>query len=214
MRKRTRAPREPKQARSRGTRERLIRAAQELLAKRAFRDMTVRQIASRAHASVGTFYKHFPAKRDLLPVLVDQAQSAVDSKEIQSNFKKTIGVPLVERVAWLVGFVAATTIRRRNILRACIAARYATELELSSNQTARSRNDMRRVHDWLLECKKEISHPDPRTAVRVGVYLSLQSLQTALLFEKIPADLSRKQLIVEAERMLLSYLTTHEKAAA
>jgi hypothetical protein len=44
-------------------------------------------------------------------------------------------------------------------------------------------------------------------AVRVGVYLTLHSLQTALLFERIPADLSRKQLIAEAERMLLSYLT-------
>jgi AcrR family transcriptional regulator len=204
--RRTRTLREPQQARSRGTRERLIRAAQELLAKHDFRSMTVRQIATRAHASEGTFYKHFPAKRGLLPALVDQVESAVDIKEIQSNIKKLAGVPLVERVAWLVGFVAATTILRRNILRACVAARYAADLELSSIQVARSRDQMRRVHDWLLECKNEISHPDPRMAVRVGVYLTLKSLQTALLFEKIPADLSEKHLIAEAERMLLRSL--------
>ena len=123
--------------------------------------------------------------------------------------RRDVGVPLVERVAWLVGFVAATTIRRRNILRACVAARYATDLALSSIQAARSREHMRRVQDWLLECKEEISHPDPKMAVRVGVYLTLQSLQTALLFEQIPADLSQRHLIAEAERMLLCYLTTH-----
>jgi AcrR family transcriptional regulator len=207
--KRTRTLREPQQARSRGTRDRLIKAAQELLAKHDFRGMTVRQIATQAHASVGTFYKHFPAKRDLLPVLADQVESAVDIKEIQSHIAKLAGVPLVERVAWLVAYVAATTILRRNILRACVAARYATDLELSSIQVARSRAQMRRVHDWLLECKHEILHPDPKMAVRVGVQLTLQSLQTALLFGQIPADLSRKHLIAEAERMLLSYLTTH-----
>jgi AcrR family transcriptional regulator len=206
---RTRTLREPQQARSRGTRERLIKAAQELLVKHDFRGLTVRQIATRAHVSVGTFYKHFPAKRDLLPVLVDQVQSVADIKETQSTFKKLVGVPLIERVAWLVGFVATTTIRRRNILRVCVAARYATDLKLSSIQATRSREHMRGVQDWLLECKGEISHPDPKLAVRVGVYLTLQSLQTALLFEQIPADLSQRRLIAEAERMLLCYLTTH-----
>jgi AcrR family transcriptional regulator len=115
--KRTRTLREPQQARSRGTRGRLIGAAQELLANHDFRGMTVRQIATRAHASVGTFYKHFPAKRDLLPVLVDPVESAVDIKETLSDFKKTVGVPLVERVAWLLGFVAATTILRYILIR-------------------------------------------------------------------------------------------------
>jgi AcrR family transcriptional regulator len=212
--RRTRTLREPQQARSRGTRERLIRAAQELLAKHDFRGLTVRQIATQAHASVGTFYKHFPAKRDLLPVLIDQVQSVDDIKEIQSNFERLVDVPLVERVAWLVGFVAAKTIRRRNFLRTCVAARYATDLELSSIQAARSREQMRLVQDWLLECKEEISHPDPKVAVQVGVHLTLRSLVTALLFEQIPADLSQRHLIAEAERMLLCYLTSHSEGTA
>jgi AcrR family transcriptional regulator len=169
--------------------------------------MTVTQIATRAHASVGTFYKHFPSKRDLLPVLVDHEQSAVNIEEMESTFKKLASAPLAERVAWLVGFVAATTSRRRNILRACVAARYATDLALSSIQAARSRDQLGHVHDWLLQCREEIAHRDQRMAVRVGVYLTLQSLQTALLFEQLPADLPQRQLVAEAERMLLSYLT-------
>jgi AcrR family transcriptional regulator len=205
---------QPQQARSRSTRGRLIRAAEELLTKHDFRGMTVRQIATRAHASVGTFYKHFPSKRDLLPVLVDHEQSAVDIEEMELTFKKLASVPLAERVAWLVGFVAATTTRRRNILRACVAARYATDLALSSIQVARSRDQLRRVHDWLLQCKGEIAHRDQEMAVRVGVYLTLQSLQTALLFEQFPADLPPRRVVAEAERMLLNYLTDGRGSSA
>lgn len=110
------------------------------MAKHDFGGMTVRQIAARAHASVGTLYKHFPNKRDLLPVLVDHEQSAVKIEELNSTFERLAGVPLAERVAWLAGFVAAATTRRQNILRACVAARFATDLALSSIQAARSHN--------------------------------------------------------------------------
>ena len=71
-----------------------------------------------------------------------------------------------KRLAWLVGFVAATTTRRRNILRACVAARYATDLALSPNQAIRAREQLRRVHDWLLQCRDEIVHGDPQMAAR------------------------------------------------
>jgi AcrR family transcriptional regulator len=209
--KRTRRLPQPQQARSRGTRERLVRAAEELLSTHDFRSLTVRQIAIRAHASVGTFYKHFPGKRDLLPVLVDWQQSSLGVEELESTLKSLARAPLAERVAWLVEFVAAMTTRRRNILRACVAARYTTDLELSPNQTARSRAQMRRIHDSLLQCRDEIVHADPKTAVRVGVYLTLQSLQTALLFEQLPADLTPRRLVSEATLMLLSYLTGGRK---
>ena len=198
---------QPQQVRSRHTRERIIRAAEELLAQHDFRGMLVRQIAARAHTSVGAFYKHFPGKRDLLPVLLDREQSAVNIDEMESTFMRLADVPLAERVAWLVGFVASTTTRRRNVLRACVAARYATELTLSPIQVARSRDHLHRIHAWLLQCKDEIAHHDRKMAVRVGVYLALQSLQTALLFEQLPADLPPRRLIVEAQRMLLNYLT-------
>src|ERR1700728_1527184 len=132
--RRTRQLREPQQARSRSTRERLIRAAEELLTKQDFPGMTVRQIATYAHASQGSFYKHFPSKRDLLPVLVDREQSALSVGELESTFKELASASLKLRVAWLVDFVAATTTRRRNILRACVTARYATNLPLSSIQ--------------------------------------------------------------------------------
>lgn len=174
----------------------------------------MRQIAARAHASVGTFYKHFPSKRDLLPVLLDREQSAVDIDEMESTFMKLASLPLAGRVAWLVGFVASTTTRRRNVLRACVAARYATELTLSPIQVARSRDQLHRIHAWLLECKDEIAHVDQKMAVRVGVYLALQSLQTALLFEQLPADLPPRRLIVEAQRMLFNYLTDGRHGAA
>jgi AcrR family transcriptional regulator len=197
---------QPKQLRSRNTRERLVKAAEDLLARQDFGGMTVRQIATRAHASMGTFYKHFPSKRDLLPLLVDRLQSASAVEAMELTLGQLATVSLASRVACVVRLVADTTTRQRNVLRACVAARFSTDLTLSSIQMARSRRLLRRLHDWLLERRHEITHPDPPMAVRVGLYLSLQSLQTALLFEQLPTSVPPILLIREAERMLLSYL--------
>src|SRR5208282_4291024 len=106
-------------------------------------------------------YKHFPSKRDLLPMLVDREQSAPGFEKMGLTFEQLASVPLAQRVVWLVGFVATTATRRRNVLRACVAARYATDLALSSIQVARSREQLRRIHDWLLQCRDEIAHGDP-----------------------------------------------------
>jgi AcrR family transcriptional regulator len=205
-RRRRRVP-QAKQPRSKATRERLVRATEDLLTKQDFASLTVTQIAANAHASVGTFYKHFPSKRDLLPLLVDRQQSASDIEDLESTIPQSAGEPLASRVASLVHFVAAMTTRRKHILRACVAARYTAELTPSSIQTERARQQMMRVHEWLLERRDEISHPNPAIAVRAGVYLCLQSLQTALLIEQLPTDIPVSRLVSEAEHMLLGYLT-------
>ena len=198
--------RRPKQARSQGTRRRFVLAMHQLLDHREYADITVEQIAASAHSTVPSFYKHFAGKRELLGAIVDEVQSVAEAEHEMPSLPGSAEFPLARRVAWLVAAVAEATMRRRRLVRACVAARYHADLTLSAAQTARLRARMQRMVDWLLECRAEMDRPDASSAVRAGMYLALQGLQTALLFEELPPDLPESTLIAEAERMLLRFL--------
>src|SRR5262249_9156472 len=58
--------RPPVQARSQATLDRLVRAAEGLLAEKRFDEATVAEIARRADSSVGAFYARFPDKEAFL----------------------------------------------------------------------------------------------------------------------------------------------------
>jgi AcrR family transcriptional regulator len=60
------------QARGVLTRQRLLRAAEQLFAKRGYESASMAEIAERAEVGVGTLYHHFPDKRALLLALVDE----------------------------------------------------------------------------------------------------------------------------------------------
>ena len=58
--------RQPKQARSRKTREKIVRAAEDLFEVKGYEATTSNAIAHRARVSVGSFYLYFPDKRAVL----------------------------------------------------------------------------------------------------------------------------------------------------
>jgi len=60
------------QARGLVTRERLLRAAEQLFSKRGYDTTSMADVADRAHTGVGTLYHHFPDKRALLLALIDE----------------------------------------------------------------------------------------------------------------------------------------------
>src|SRR5690606_36160352 len=58
-----------RQARSRRTQEKLLAAAERLLARRVLDSLTVADIAGEAGVSVGAFYARFEGKQALVPLL-------------------------------------------------------------------------------------------------------------------------------------------------
>jgi AcrR family transcriptional regulator len=203
----------PQQARSQRTRERLLAAAESLLAEREYGEVSVDDIVHRAHSSVGAFYKHFPGKREMLPLLLQRLE-AQGGAQLAALLQAPhlAGASLATRIAALIAALAAQYLPRRRLLRAFVAARFTAQLALRPADLDAARERMQAMRDWLLACREEIAHPEPAVAVRAGLYLVLQSLQTALLFEELPAELPPGRLAEEAARMLLAYLQAEPAA--
>src|SRR5262245_24525351 len=65
-------PADPKQARSKRTKEKIIEAATRLFQERGYEKTTSNDIASEAGVSVGSFYVYFTDKRQLLLTIFDR----------------------------------------------------------------------------------------------------------------------------------------------
>lgn len=73
-------PTERTEARRTAARERIVRAATELVARGGYREAQVAAVAQRARVATGTVYRHFPSKADLLTeVFRVTAQREVDA---------------------------------------------------------------------------------------------------------------------------------------
>jgi AcrR family transcriptional regulator len=198
-----RARKQPRQSRSRQTEARMLAATESLLAEREFETLSIDEIVARAHTSVGAFYKRFGSKRELLKALLGQLQTQLNEnapKELPTQLS------LSERIAAVIDANARAYVQRRHLVRACVAAHLKAELKLNADERARARAQQRTLEQWFLGRREEIAHPQPEVAVRMGFYLTLQSLQMSLLLGERPADLSVEDITAEAKRMLTCYL--------
>jgi AcrR family transcriptional regulator len=64
----------------RDQRRRLLRAIGEVVAERGYSDVTVEQIAKRAHVSFNTFYKHYRSKQECFEDLLEAALADAERK--------------------------------------------------------------------------------------------------------------------------------------
>jgi AcrR family transcriptional regulator len=207
MPKKSPSNRPPKQDRSLRTQERLLEAMEYLLERREPAEITVDEIADRAHVSVGAFYKRFGSKQDLLPLLLARLQTASRGQLLEAlDESKWRGRRLEERIDALIDMIADVHTRRQKVIRACVTGRFTATLQMSSQDLEDARALMEIMRNWLLACRAEIRHPQPEMAVRLGLYMCLQSLQTALLFENLPPDITRDTIVGETKRMLARYL--------
>ncbi len=72
----------PQQARSRATLERVLDAAESLFAERGEIGFTLPEVARRADVSVGTVYRRFAAKEDLLMAIFDRIRGQEDEARL------------------------------------------------------------------------------------------------------------------------------------
>ena len=68
------------------------------------------------------------------------------------------------------------------------------------------------AHAWLFERAAEIRHPDPRLALSLGLFAALQSLQAAIVFDRLPPTLGQAGFVAEIARMFRRYLGLSDAA--
>ena len=108
----------PKQKRAAETLERILVAAEAMLADGLFEAMTMASLAERAGIAVGTIYTRFKTKDDLLPVLFERHNQAVVRQVEALAAELAEGRSIEARMATVIRFAVAYHVEHLGLLRA------------------------------------------------------------------------------------------------
>ncbi len=202
-----RSPQSPRQARSRRTYERLLDALDQRLKAHEWRAITVEGIVETAEVAVGTFYKRFASKDELLVPLIERTEQRLSARlaELQQP-ERWRECGLRDRIETLVNVMAEAWTAEARLVRAARSALSDGRMALLATSIAQSRQRMQVIAGWLLECRAEIRHPDPAAAVPLGLYFCLEPLQNALSGTVAGTMPSASVLRAAAQRVLYAYL--------
>jgi AcrR family transcriptional regulator len=203
--------RPPQQRRSAATLDRIVRAAEELLAERSFEEATVDDIVARAGSSKGSFYSRFADKEALLAYLGGEctAQAKASWGE-QLDPDATEGMPVEEVVDAFVGRLLEEYERSGPVLRALVLEarlRPGTEFErLTDELDGHIRDGLQR----FLEARRaELPGVDPARAATVGMLMLDATTREAAFFTNPrggPLAVDRTTLRRELVRAYVAYL--------
>ena len=201
--------RAPLQARSQATLDRILDAAEALVAEKGFDDTPVSEVASRAGSSVGAFYNRFQDKAGLLYALyarfLDQATATADDALDPSRWE---GARIPDILDAVVPFLVSVFRERRGLMRA-FSLRNHTDPEFRARQERLSHHVSSRLGVLLMARRGEIGHEDPERAAAFGLSMVFSTIEDAVLFGDMRSGflvLSDSDLAAELTRAYLAYL--------
>jgi AcrR family transcriptional regulator len=201
--------RPPQQTRSQATLDRILDAAESVLAEKSFSEATLAEIMDRAGVTVGAFYRRFPDKDALLHLLDNRffaelyelAQTLLGDSKWQGA-----------TVPQIVHEVTATAVRlyrqRRGLLRS-LFLRARTDPVIMKSARDVNAHYIERLQALLLARGDQISHPDPKRAVELGFMVLTGALRETVLFGEVWPNVSAvvdDDLPKELARVYLAYL--------
>lgn len=193
------------QTRSLRTQERILAAMERLLADADAGEITMERLADEAHVSVGAIYKRFQAKDSLLPLVLERVhEQQFDRLRAFLARPDWDEVPLAGRIEALLEVFAESQAARRRLIRALVVGHWQSDDR--APMEARSAELLSTMHAWLAERGDEVRHADPRLALSLGLFTTLQTLQTAILFDRVPPALGLAGFVGEMARMFQAYL--------
>lgn len=190
--------RQPLQARSRDTLERVLRATARLLESNSYRNVSITDIAREAGSSVGAVYGRFENKRALLAQLDARAASEVRRyhKEAANRPVRSTEHVVSDLVDFLVGFYR----RHRGLMQ---ALRVEVGSEASLPQTERA---LRALVQLVLTNRSGIAHPSPDQAAHLGFQMVIGALAERVLFAKAHPGAGPMPESLLAEELRLAFL--------
>ncbi len=201
--------RPPRQARSQETLDRILDAAEALVAEKGFEDTPVSEIVRRAESSVGAFYARFHDKEGLLHALYERYyEEAVATTDATLAPDRWEGAGTVELIDVVIHFLVSIFRERRGLMRAFVVRNH-THPEFQARQERLSHYVIARLAALLLARREQLSHPDPERATRFGFMLVFSTLESMILFGEMRSSLlslSDDSLAAELTRSTLAYL--------
>ncbi|MBW2273244.1 MAG: TetR/AcrR family transcriptional regulator [Deltaproteobacteria bacterium] len=201
--------RPPQQTRSQETLERLLDAAEALIAEKGFEDTPVAEVARRAGSSVGAFYSRFKDKDALFHALYDrwleQATATTDTT-LDSERWRSASIP--ELLTAVVAFLVTVYRERGGLIRAFVVRNHV-DPDFQARQQRLSLHISDRLTALLLERQSEIRHPHPERAARFGMILLMGALESVMLFGDFRSrdqNLDDETLAAELTLAYLAYL--------
>lgn len=206
----------PKQARSRRTLDRLVRAALELLAERGIEGTGVHDIVERAGSSVGSFYARFDGKEDLLLYLEERlwtdAETRWEEAMAEGDWEELSLDALVEGVVRVLLQAYRVGARQRRALEGRRGDPGSGEAPRRFH--ARLNRDLA---DLVLRHRERIAHPEPERAVAIGLAVLVGAIreldESPELAEAVP-ELDDEMRVAELTRVWLGYLAPPEPRGA
>ncbi len=202
--------RTPRQPRSRATLQRLLDAAEQLLEKKTFEEVSVTEVAAKARSSVGAFYARFSDKDALLDALYERhQQEAMANIAELSDPRRWEGVPLPTLIRKIVRFVIDLYREHCGLMRTLVLRGYTKPDARYGRSEYRGKLAIVRMGELIGARSREIGHPDPRFAASLGFLMVLATLREKILFGKSTASALRtsdRRLEDELVRAYLAYL--------
>ncbi len=201
----------PQQSRSQQTLDRLLNAAEQLLAKKPFEEITVADIVRKARSSVGAFYARFSNKDALLAPLYDRYDDEL-SKKLDAQLRRSArkSTSLQQLALFSVTTCVETYRQQRWLMRALGFHSRMNPQAISEEKRSRRTKLHRRWGQLFLKHRREIRHPDPESAVEFAVYFTAAAARDKILFGDAPhasaTDISDDALIRELTRAFVTYL--------
>jgi len=201
--------RPPRQARSQETLDRILDAAEALVAEKGFEDATVAELVRRAGSSVGSFYTRFRDKEGLLYALYEryheQATATADAALDPARWE---GASIPEILGAVVRFLVSVYREREGLIRAFVLRNHG-DASFRARQERLSHDVSNRLSRLLLARRGEIRHPDPARAAVFGLTMIVSAIESVVLFGEMRSAglvLSDDELGEELTRAFLAYL--------
>jgi AcrR family transcriptional regulator len=157
--------RPPRQARTQETLERLLDAAEALIAEKRFDDVHVGDLVRRARTSVAAFYRRFDDKEGLLHALherlCEEAFATADDALAPARWE---GASIRQILEIIVPFLIRV-LEKGEALDLAVYQRGLTDAAMRERSSRTTRYVMEGIARLLLARRGEIGHPDPERAV-------------------------------------------------
>jgi AcrR family transcriptional regulator len=209
----------PQQERSRESLRRLQKATAEVLGQHGVEGATIPRIAQHAGLTPGAIYRRFHDKEALLEdTILGILQRQDERMKTGLTPEKAAQIPLPLFAEQVIGGMVIMYRANAALLRAMRTFAQSRQQTAFYRKTCRlEARSFERVIELFLAHRKEISHPDPRTAISLGIMLVSSMLYDWVV---MPLDVSEWKsflpkddhaLKLELTRAFLSYLGVAEK---